>query len=56
MLLAVGVVALAAGIAARLYHLEIRSADSMQSRARRQHEREVEVWGRRGAIVDRRGR
>jgi len=55
-LLVLAVMGLAGGIASRLYQLEVRSADAMQSRARRQHEREVEIWGRRGAIVDRRGR
>lgn len=55
-MLALVVMALALGIAGRLYHLEVQSTDLLQSRARRQHERRVEVWERRGSILDRRGR
>jgi cell division protein FtsI/penicillin-binding protein 2 len=55
-LLTLAVVALAVGISGRLYQLGIERSGLLQDQARRQHERRVEVWGRRGAIVDRRGR
>jgi cell division protein FtsI (penicillin-binding protein 3) len=55
-LLTLGVIALAAGISGRLWQLSVERSAPLKSQARRQHERRIEVWGRRGAIVDRHGR
>ena len=55
-LLGLVVIGLALGIAGRLYQLGIENTDRLQDRARRQHERRVEIWERRGSIVDRLGR
>ena len=55
-LIAVGLCVLAGGIAYRLYTLQIDDSEHFLARARGQHERTELVWGRRGAIVDRRGR
>ena len=55
-LLLVAVIGLAAGIGVRLYQIGVDRSALLRSQARRQHERQVELWGRRGAIVDRTGR
>ena len=55
-LLTLAVAAMAVGISARLYQLGIERSVLFQDQARRQHERRIEVWGRRGSIVDRHGR
>lgn len=55
-ILAFGVTLLAAGIAARLTHLQLILADEMRARADRQHRQTIEVDGERGAILDREGR
>jgi len=55
-LLTLAVVAVAVGISGRLYQLSIEGSVLLKEQARRQHERRVEVWGRRGSIVDRHGR
>jgi len=55
-LLVVALCALAAGIGYRLYELQIDRSDTLLAKARKQHERTEEVWGRRGTIIDRQGR
>ncbi|MDX1388994.1 MAG: penicillin-binding protein 2 [Acidobacteriota bacterium] len=55
-LVAVALCVLAGGIGCRLYKLQIDDSANFVARARGQHERTELVWGRRGAIVDRRGR
>jgi cell division protein FtsI/penicillin-binding protein 2 len=49
-------VALAAGIAGRLVHLQLVQSDGLRSRAESQHRRQVEVPATRGAILDRHGK
>ena len=46
----------AVAVAARLGDLQILKADALRSQARRQHQQVIEIGGRRGSIVDRRGR
>ena len=46
----------ALAVAARLGDLQILKADTLRSQARRQHQQVIEIGGRRGSIVDRRGR
>ncbi len=48
--------ALAAGIGAALYDVGVQQSATLREKARRLHERRVEVWPRRGAILDRHGR
>jgi len=54
LLLAVGLVA--AAIGARLYQLQVLRADDLRDRAIGQHRTRIEIGGKRGDIVDRRGR
>ena len=55
-ILAFGVTLLAAGIGARLVHLQLVLAEEMRAKADRQHRQTIEVDGQRGAILDREGR
>jgi cell division protein FtsI/penicillin-binding protein 2 len=55
-LLAFGIALFGAAVGARLLQLQVLRADEYRRLARRQHEQLVEVYGRRGAIVDRNGR
>lgn len=50
------VAVLAAGVVARLLHLQVFDAESLRARAGRQHRQTIEVAGHRGAILDRNGR
>ena len=55
-LLALAVVAGAVAIGVRLYQLQWLHADELKAQARRQHEQQIEIEGKRGNIVDRFGR
>jgi len=55
-LLCVLVAAMAAGIGARLWQLQVRETDQFAARAERQHQSRIAVPARRGAILDREGR
>ena len=56
-LIVIGVIAVAGiAIAARLVHLQVAESDRLRTRAQRQHQQTIEVGGRRGSILDRRGR
>ncbi len=55
-LLALAVAVGAAAIGFRLYQLQWLHADELKAQARRQHEQQIEIEGKRGNIVDRFGR
>src|SRR3990170_1042222 len=55
-LLALAVAGGAAAIGVRLYQLQWLLADELKAQARRQHEQQIEIEGKRGNIVDRFGR
>jgi cell division protein FtsI (penicillin-binding protein 3) len=55
-LLLVGVLVLAGGIVARLFHVQVVRYDQLRDRAGQQHSREIVVPATRGAILDREGR
>jgi cell division protein FtsI/penicillin-binding protein 2 len=55
-LVSLGVAVFSSALCARLFQLQVLDADRYRALARRQHEHLVEVFGRRGAIVDRNGR
>jgi cell division protein FtsI/penicillin-binding protein 2 len=56
LLFLIAVLAMAAGIGARLTYLQVHCREKLRERASVQHWREIEIPATRGAILDRRGR